>query len=178
MLHDQLLLAVSLACPLTARADEVTLRLENLRSDAAGAKIGRALDQLPGVNVLETATKDRPILRVSFDPSQPDLGELARAVADARPVTRAESATRLVLGYQRFDDSLHKDDEFVPRYVEPALAKLKDKGVDVKDWKLDTKAKEVHIRLDDKGSTKLADIRAAFPAPDSELFPLVAYTIK
>ena len=49
----------------------------------------------------------------------------------------------------------------LPGLVEPAFAKLQ--GVEVKGSKLDTKAKEIRIRLGGKGGAKLADIKAAFP---------------
>jgi hypothetical protein len=158
------------------RAEQVTLRLDNVPSDEVGQQISRALGKISGVKVSGKITKDEPTARVTFDPDKADVGDLARAVADVKTAGREKPSARLVLGYKRSDDSLIKDDEFVPRYAERALAKLKGKGVDGKDWKLDTKKREVHIRLEEKGGAKLADIKAAFPNKKSDA--LVAFDVK
>jgi hypothetical protein len=158
------------------RAEQVTLRLDNVPSDEVGQQISRALGKISGVKVSGKITKDEPTARVTFDPDKADVGDLARAVADVKTAGREKPSALLVLGYKRSDDSLIKDDEFVPRYAERALAKLKGKGVDGKDWKLDTKKREVHIRLEEKGGAKLADIKAAFPNKKSDA--LVAFDVK
>ena len=113
---------------------------------------------------------------MTFDPDKADVGDLARAVAGVKASGRENPSARLVLGYERSDDTALKDDEFVPRYAEQALAKLKGKGVDGKGWKLDTKNREVHIRLDAKGGARLADIKAAFHDKKSEA--LVKFDVK
>jgi copper chaperone CopZ len=162
--------------PLVACAEEVTLRIDDVPSDDAGQEINRALGDVPGVKVSGKVTKDEPTARVTFDPAKADVGELARAVAGVKTSGREKPSARLVLGYKRSDDTALKDDEVVPRYVEQALAKLKGKGVDGKGWKLDTKNREVHIRLEEKGGAKLADIKSAFPDKKSDA--LVTFELK
>jgi hypothetical protein len=176
MLKYCLLSGVAFLWPLAACAEEVTLRIDNVSSDDAGLEITRALAKVPGVKVSRKVTKDESVARLAFDPATADVGDLARAVAGVKTSGREKPAARLVLGYQRFDDSLIPDNEFLPPRIEQALAKLKGKGVDGKDWKLDTKNREVHIRLEAKGGAKLADIKAAFPDKKSDA--IVRFDVK
>ena len=52
-------------------------------------------------------------------------------------------------------------EEALARSLESTCANLK--GVDAKRCRLDTKRKEVHLKLDDNGGAKLVEITAAFP---------------
>src|SRR5262245_38512636 len=176
MLKYCLLSGFAFLWPLAACAEEMTLRIDHVPSDEAGQEISRALGDVPGVKVSGKVTKDEPTARVTFDPAKADVGDLARAVAGVKTSGRQKPSARLVLGYERSDDTALDDDEFVPRYVEQALAKLKGKGVDGKDWKLDTKNREVHIRLEEKGGAKLADVKAAFPDKKSDA--IVKFDVK
>lgn len=177
MLKHYILGGLVLLWPLAVRAEQVTLRIDNIPSEAAAQDINRALAQIPGVNVSEKATRDKPAALVAFDPAKADVGDLARAVAGVKTAAAEKPSARLVLGYRRFDDSLLEDAEIVSPRVKQALAKLKGKGVDSENWKLEAKSHEVHIRLEEQGGAKLADITAAFPTKDDE-FPLVKFTVK
>jgi hypothetical protein len=159
--------------PLVA-ADEVTVRIDNVPSDDVGRQITAALEKVPGVRVTGPVTKDSPRTRVSFDPVKADLGELARAAAGVDTGGREKPAVLLVLGYERFDDSLQEDKAIVSPAVERALAKLKDKGVE--GWKLDPGQREIGVRLTD--GAKLADIKATFPLKGTKDFPLVVFELK
>jgi hypothetical protein len=162
--------------PLVA-AEDVTFRIDNVPSDDVGRQITAALAKVPGVRVTGQVTKDSPRIRVSFDPAKADLGDLARAAADGEVIGTADKpAVRLVLGYERFDDSLHEDKTIVSPAVERALAKLKDKGVEGTGWKLDPARREVGVRLTD--GAKLADTKAAFPLKGTTDFPLVVFELK
>jgi hypothetical protein len=143
------------------QAEQVTLQIDNVQSDDEGWAITRALARLPDVKVAQRVTKEKPTAVVAFDPAKADVGDLARVVAQTETARRDKFAATLVLSYKRLDTKAAADEAVLPGLVEPAFAKLR--GVDVKGSKLDTKAKEIRIRLDGKGGAKLADIKAAFP---------------
>jgi hypothetical protein len=155
-------LPVLLAWAGEGRAEQITLRIDNVQSDEEGAAITRALAQLPEVKVAQRVTKEKPTAVVAFDPAKADVGDLARAVAQAPTGRREPFSATLVLSYKRLDTKAAADDIVLPSLVEPAFAKLQ--GVDPKGCKLDTKAKQILLRLDGKGGAKLADIKAAFPS--------------
>ncbi|SRR5260370_4593856 len=152
-----------LACATQARAEQVTLRLEGVHADEDGKAITAALSKAESVKVATSPTKDQPVAVVAFDPAKVDVGELARLVAGAETPNRSKGApsATLVLKYQRLDGSAAADEVYLPKKVEEAFARLK--GVDAKKCRLDTKTKELHIRLDDQGGARLADIKKGFP---------------
>jgi hypothetical protein len=154
---------VALAWASGGRAEQVTLHFEGVQQDAVGRAIADALAKLPSVKLPGKLTKENPTAAVAFDPKETDVGEMARAVAGVKQPDpdQGAPATILVLRYERLDANPLADDVFLPKVVEAAFAKLK--GVDAKKCKLDTKQKELQIRLDPKGGAKLADLKAGFP---------------
>src|SRR5207253_2056875 len=121
----------------------------------------RALARVPDVKVAQRVTKEKPAAIVAFDPAKVDVGDLAVAVAQIKTGRKDKFAATLVFSYKRLDAKAAADATVLPGIVETAFAKLQ--GVEEKESKLDTKAKEIRIRLDGKGGAKLADIKAAFP---------------
>jgi hypothetical protein len=142
----------------------VTLRIEGIHDEADGKAVARALAEVPNTKVVDNPTPKKPLVMVvSLRGATYDVGDLARAVAGTRTPNRDKGAPSavLVLRYERLDGNALSDEAFLPGRVEPAFAKLK--GVVAKKCKLDTKARELHIKLDDKGGAKLSEIKAVFP---------------
>jgi len=152
-----------LAIAVPTRAEQVTLRIEGVHADADGDAIAKALAELPTVKVATTPTKEKPTAVLTCDVEKTDVGEIAKSVAAAKTPNRDEGVPSaiLVLGYERLDGSAAADEVYLPKKVDAAFAKLK--GVDAKQCKLDTKQKQLLIKLDDKGGAKLADVKAGFP---------------
>jgi copper chaperone CopZ len=152
-----------LAFAVPTRAEQVTLRIEGVHANADGDAIAKALSELPTVKVTTTPTKEKPTAVLTFDMEKTDLGEMANAVAATKTPNRDKGAPAaiLVLGYERLDGSAAADEVYLPKKVDAAFAKLK--GVEEKQCKLDTKQKQVLIKLDDQGGAKLADIKTGFP---------------
>jgi hypothetical protein len=157
-----------LAWTAQAYADQVTLKIEGVHSDDDGIAITNALRQLPTAKVASKPTQKNPTTVVAFDLQKLDVGDLAVAVAGTKTPNQAKGApsATLVLNYKRNDRNALADEVVLPNIVEPVLPKLR--GVDAKQCKVDTKAKQLHIKLDDKGGAKLADIKAAFPGLELE----------
>jgi len=152
-----------LTCAAPARGEQVTLRLEGVHSDEDGQAVVKALSAVESVKVATKATKEQPVVVLAFDPAKTDVGELAKVVAAAQTPNRSKGApsATLVLKYQRLDASAVTDEVYLPKKVEEAFARLK--GVDAKKCQLDTKKKELHIRLDDLGGARLGEIKKGFP---------------
>jgi hypothetical protein len=144
-------------------AEQATLRMEGIHADADGDAIAKALADVASVKVTTTATKEKPTMVLTFDAKKTDLGDMAQAIAAAKTPNREKGAPTaiLVLGYERLDGSAAADEQYLPKKVEAAVAKLK--GVDAKECKADTKNKQLLITLDAKGGAKLADIKSGFP---------------
>jgi hypothetical protein len=70
------------------------------------------------------------------------------------------AVTIWVLSYERRDGSPLADDLVLPKTVEPALAKLKDKGV--KKIQFDFKQRQLFVWAEGKQTATLDDIKAAF----------------
>jgi copper chaperone CopZ len=87
---------------------------------------------------------------VEFDPAKCDVGDLAKAAADAETPHRAQGAPSATLVLTAATGADEKK-------VQQALQKVK--GVDAK--KSSVKRGEIHVKLDDKGGAKLADIKEA-----------------
>jgi hypothetical protein len=159
-----------LACCLRAQADQisqVTLRIDGVHDDNDGIAIMDALRQLPNIKVANRPTaKDPSTALVPLDGASYDIGDLARAVAAAKTPNRAKGppSAWLVLSYKGHEE--RGMEEALARSLELSCSKLK--GVDAKKCRLDTKRKEVRLKLDDVGGAKLADITAAFPGLDVE----------
>jgi hypothetical protein len=141
-----------------SRADEVLLRIDGIQNNADADVITKALANIESVKIATKPTKEKPETRIALDLAKADVGQLARAVAEAKTPSRdkaAPSAT-LVLGYARLDASALADEVYLPPRVEPALAKLA--GVEAKKCSFDFKKQLLLVKLDDKGGAKLADI--------------------
>ncbi len=92
---------------------------------------------------------------VTVDTEKGDVGDLAKACAGAETPHRgskgAPSVTLVVAAGKLTEDNAEK--------VADALKDVK--GVDAKASKAEVKKKEIHVKLDDKGEAKLADIKKA-----------------
>jgi hypothetical protein len=144
---------------------QVTLRIGGVHSDEDGVAIAQALSQIPNIKVATRPTAQNPTVIVGpLTGAKYDLGELAQAVAGTKTPSRVKGApsTALLLTYKERDREATEN-------LETICAKLK--GVDAKKCRLDTQKKEVHIKLDDKGGAKLADIKTAVPSFDTEYYP-------
>jgi hypothetical protein len=168
-----LMLAAALAFlaePLPAHAEQieqVTLRLEGVHSDEDGVAIMDALARVSNIKVATRPTAQNPtVILVPLEGATYDLGDLARTVAGTKTPNRPKGApsAALLLTYKARDS-----EAALARDLETTCAKLK--GVDAKKCRLDTQKKEFQIKLDDKGSAKLADIKSAFPGLDTEYYP-------
>jgi hypothetical protein len=159
-----------LACRLPARADQVTqvtLRIDGVHDDDDGIAIMEALRRVPNIKVANRPTfKDPSMTLVPLDGASYDVGDLARAVSSAKTPNRAKGppSAWLVLNYRGGED--RKAEVALAHSLELTCSKLR--GVDAKRCKLDTQRKEVHLKLDDKGGARLADITAAFPGLKGE----------
>jgi hypothetical protein len=150
-----------LPCQRPAQAEQITLKIDNVQSDDQGWELTRSLARVPDVKVAQRVTKDKPIAIIAYDPAKADIGDLAIAVAKYKTPGRDKPATYLVLTYKRLDSNAAADDAFLSPIVETALPKLK--GVEAKGSKLDTKNKQLLIKLNAQAKTKLDDVKAAFP---------------
>jgi hypothetical protein len=100
-------------------------------------------------------TEGTVVVPIVYDSAKADVGDLAKAVAGAETPHRdsrgAPSAT-LVLPAPHVTNALAKK-------VADALKGLK--GVDATASRADVAKKEIHVKLDDRGGAKLADIEKA-----------------
>jgi hypothetical protein len=86
---------------------------------------------------------------------------------------KAPAVTVWVLGYERRDANPLADDQFLPRMVEPALAKLKEKGV--KKLQFDFKQRQLFVWAEGKQAATLDDIKAAFPVLELKVVAKAAF---
>jgi hypothetical protein len=97
----------------------------------------------------------------------------ASASSQVKPETnkavheKAPARTLWVLSYERRDLNLLADHLFLPRFVGPALAKLKDKGA-VK-IRFDFKERQLLVWFKGNHCVTLKDIQAAFPILELKL---------
>jgi len=157
---------LALAAPATTGAQQipmVKLRIEGIRSDEDAKAVMDALIHMPNAKVANRLTVRDPVVLVGpLQGAKWDLGQLAQTVAEAKTPSRSKGvpSASLILTCSA------KRDEALARNLEATCAKLK--GVDAKKCKLDPKRKEVHIKLDDRGGAKWAEIKAAFPGLEPE----------
>ena len=113
-----------------------------------------ALGEVPGAKVTTKPTKNEPVAIVDIDLSKGDVGDLAKAANAAKTPHRVKGppeATLVLAGkdFKRGD-------------VKKVQDALKDvKGVNSSASRIDFKAKEIHVKLANKGGAKLADIKKA-----------------
>jgi hypothetical protein len=141
----------------------VRLKIDGVHTDDDGRAVGEALRHVPNAKVaIFPTTKDPTMLVGGVRGATFDVGDLARAVAEAKTPNRDKgtpSAT-LLLRYKPPAVDAESEEALAGR-VEKALAQVK--GVDAKKSKLDARQKRLEVKLDDRGDAKLADIKAAFP---------------
>src|SRR5262249_38304760 len=149
LMKNLLLTAVVLAlqvAPSQARAGhitQVTLRIDGVHSDEDGAAILKAIREIPSLKVAIRPTTKNPVaIVVPLRGASYDVGDLARAVADARTPNRDKGApsAALVLSYKPREGGTVTE-ESLARTLEAVCAKLK--GVDAKKCKLDAARKEI-----------------------------------
>jgi copper chaperone CopZ len=95
-----------------------------------------------------------PSAKVQGKINKGDVGDLAKAAAAAKTPHRAKGAPSVTLVLPASD--LKKGDA---KKVSAALKKVK--GVNAKATHTSIADKEIHVKLDDKGGAKLADIKKA-----------------
>jgi hypothetical protein len=159
-----------LACPAPARANElpqVSLWIDGIHSDEDGVAVMNALRQIPKLKVAVRPTTKSPVaVVVSHRGASYDLGDLARAVAEAQTPNRDKGtpSTSLVLRYKTSKGGA--DAEALARNLKTTCSKLK--GVEAEKCRLDTERREVHIKLDGKGGARLSEIKSAFPGTSTD----------
>jgi hypothetical protein len=84
-------------------------------------------------------------------------GGLGQTRADEKKV----AVTVWVLSYERRDANPLADDRFLPKLIEPALAKLKAKGG--KKANFNFRRKQLYLWFEGKQGGTLKDIQTAFP---------------
>jgi hypothetical protein len=137
---------------------QVTLRIEGIHSQSDGRAIATALSKIPNVKVANSpTTKDPTVIVVPLQGARYDLGDLARVVADTKTPNRPKGAPAAAL-VLRFET---QSAATLERSLEARCAKLR--GVEAKESRIDSRKKEIHIRLDGKGGARLEEIKAAFP---------------
>jgi hypothetical protein len=147
----------------SARAEQATLQIEGIQSPADAAVVTEVLRSVSAVTVATAPTQEKPIALIKFDPQKADVGDLARATAGAKTANHEKMppTTTLVLRYARLDANALSDEVYLPGRVEPVFAKLR--GVEASKCKLDTRQKQILLRLDPKAGARLAEIKKAFP---------------
>jgi hypothetical protein len=122
--------------------------------------VAAALGEVPGAKVQGKVAKgtgkdEISPVTVDLDTAKADVGDLAKAAADAQTPHRGEvgapSAYLVVEASGLTEDNAKK--------LQGALKDVK--GVEPKTTNADVKKKEIHVKLDDKGGAKLADIKKA-----------------
>jgi hypothetical protein len=94
--------------------------------------------------------------------------------ADEKKLDRDKAAVTVwVLGYERRDANALADDLFLPKTVEPALAKLKEKGV--KKLQFDFKQRQLFVWAEGKQAATLDDIKAAFSVLELKVVAKAAF---
>jgi hypothetical protein len=83
------------------------------------------------------------------------------------------ATTIWILSYERRDANPLADDKFLPKQVEPALAKLKDKGV--KKLRFNFEEKQLAVWCEGKQELTLKDIQGAFGGLDLKLVAKAAF---
>jgi hypothetical protein len=66
-----------------------------------------------------------------------------------------------VLSYERLDGNALADPQFLPKFIDPALTKLKDKGA--KKVAFDFDQRQVAVWFEGKQTAALKDVQGAFP---------------
>jgi hypothetical protein len=80
----------------------------------------------------------------------------------AEPPAREKAAVTIwVLSYERLDGNILSDQQFLPKRIDGALTKLKDKGA--KKAAFDFDQKQVAVWFEGKEAVKLTDVQEAFP---------------
>jgi copper chaperone CopZ len=150
--------AIVLFWPAQSRAESVKLQLHGVRCAGCAGALTEALSKVPSVKVIDKPTKKSfsttALTVVDIDLGKADVGELAKAVADAETPHRLKEAPSSSLIVEA--PSLTKAN------AKAAVDALKAvRGVDSKESTADVKTKEIHIKLDRRGGARLADIKKA-----------------
>jgi copper chaperone CopZ len=147
-----------LALAIQARAETVKLLITNIHCPGCCKAITEAVEKVPGAKITSTlkAGKEKATpVTVEIDLSKSDVGDLAKAANNAETPHReskgAPSVTLVLPAPSLTKDNLGK--------VAESLEKVE--GIDAKGSKGHPKGKTIHIKLDDKGGGKLADIKKA-----------------
>ena len=150
--------AAVLLWPLWASADTVKLELHGIRCAGCAGALTEAMRKVPSVKVVEKPSKKvlstTSTTVVDIDLGKADLGELAKAIADTETPHRSKEAPSSFLVLEA--PGLTKANA---RSIAEALKAVR--GIDAKESKGDVKAKEIHVRLDGRGGSHLADVKKA-----------------
>jgi copper chaperone CopZ len=141
----------------TLRAEEVKIKLEGVKCDTCASVLADAVKKVPGAKLKDAPSLTKTVVTVDVDLKKADLGDIAMAVAGAETPHKADEApgANIVIAAPGLTDKNKKQ-------VADALKKVK--GVDADFSTGDVKAKEITVKLADKGGAKLDDIKKALAA--------------
>lgn len=142
----------------SAQAESIKLLVSGVHCNGCGGRITAALNQVPGATVKGKISKvkgsDVSPVSLNIDLAKADVGDVAKAAAAARTPhldQGAPSVTLVIAAVALTDEN-----------AKTLADALKDvKGVDAGSSKADVSKKEIHVKLNDKGGAKLADIQKA-----------------
>jgi copper chaperone CopZ len=144
--------------PVQGRAESVKLQLHGVRCAGCAGALTEALSKVPSVKVVEKPTKKTfsttALTVIDLDLGKADVGELAKAIADAETPHRLKEAPSsfLILEAPKLSKANAK----------AAVDALKAvRGVDVRESAAEVKTKQIHVKLDRRGGARLADIQRA-----------------
>ena len=89
------------------------------------------------------------------------FGEKSDGAAGSTSKKKDPAVTIWILGYERRDDNPLSDDVFLPKLIEQALPKLKDKGA--RKIHFDSKPKQLYFWFEGKQAATLKDIQTTLP---------------
>lgn len=139
-----------------------------IMSDKDGIAVMHALRNIPNSKVVNRPTAKDPFTTlVPLAGASYELGDLARLISAVKTPSRASVApsASLVISYKRQGDAAAIE-QTLARTLERTCARVT--GVDAAKSKIDTRRKEIYVKLNDKGGAKLAEIKAAFPGLNVE----------
>jgi copper chaperone CopZ len=141
-----------------ARSETVQLLIGGIHCAECASKVTASLSEVPSLKMDSPIAKpkrgDTVLISVQMDTRKANLGDIAKAAAGTATPHRDKGAPSVTLVVPAAGLSNKNADR-----VMNALKKVK--GVNVKASEVDLKKKEIHVRLDEKGGARLADIDKA-----------------
>ena len=94
-------------------------------------------------------------------PKKKDPAVTIWILTGSTPKKKDPAVTIWILSYERRDDNPLSDDVFLPKLIERALPKLKDKGA--RKIHFDSKPKQLYLWFEGKQATTLKDVQTTLP---------------